>query len=59
MCLTASDIRQLEHIEYSCTRYCLTKVGHAPIIANQNMRNSFVVFWSNGCKQFSHKDYEM
>jgi phenylalanine-4-hydroxylase len=39
----ASDIRQLEHIEYTPGQILFMKAGHAPIIANPNMLNIYVV----------------
>lgn len=57
----ASDIRQLEHIEYTPAPDIIHEAaGHAPIIANPEYAEYLRRFGEIGCKAiFSHKDYEM
>jgi phenylalanine-4-hydroxylase len=40
----ASDIRQLEHIEYTPADIIHEGAGHAPIIAILNMQNTYAVW---------------
>ena len=57
----ASDIRQLEHIEYTPAPDIIHEgAGHAPIIANPEYAEYLRRFGEIGCKAISsHKDYEM
>jgi phenylalanine-4-hydroxylase len=57
----ASDIRQLEHIEYTPAPDIIHEgAGHAPIIANPEYAEYLRRFGEIGCKALSsHKDYEM
>ena len=57
----ASDIRQLEHIEYTPAPDIIHEgAGHAPIIANPEYAEYLRRFGELGCKAISsHKDYEM
>lgn len=57
----ASDIRQLEHIEYTPAPDIVHEgAGHAPIIANPEYAEYLRRFGEIGCKAISsHKDYEM
>ena len=57
----ASDIRQLEHIEYTPAPDIIHEgAGHAPIIANPEYAEYLRRFGEIGCKTISsHKDYEM
>ena len=57
----ASDIRQLEHIEYTPAPDIIHEgAGHAPIIANPEYAAYLRRFGEIGCKAISsHKDYEM
>jgi phenylalanine-4-hydroxylase len=57
----ASDIRQLEHIEYTPAPDIIHEgAGHAPIIANAEYAEYLRRFGEIGCKAISsHKDYEM
>ena len=57
----ASDIRQLEHIEYTPAPDIIHEgAGHAPIIANPEYAECLRRFGEIGCKAISsHKDYEM
>ena len=57
----ASDIRQLEHIEYTPAPDIIHEgAGHAPIIANPEYAEYLRRFGEVGCKAISsHKDYEM
>ena len=57
----ASDIRQLEHIEYTPAPDIINEgAGHAPIIANPEYAEYLRRFGEIGCKAISsHKDYEM
>jgi phenylalanine-4-hydroxylase len=57
----ASDIRQLEHIEYTPAPDIIHEgAGHAPIIANPEYSEYLRRFGEIGCKAISsHKDYEM
>ena len=57
----ASDIRQLEHIEYTPAPDIIHEgAGHAPIIANPEYAEYLRRFGEIGCKAISsHRDYEM
>ncbi|RZJ66360.1 MAG: aromatic amino acid hydroxylase [Flavobacterium sp.] len=57
----ASDIRQLEHIEYTPAPDIIHEgAGHAPIIANPEYAEYLRRFGEIGCKALSsHKDYEL
>ncbi|MFB9110258.1 aromatic amino acid hydroxylase [Flavobacterium gyeonganense] len=57
----ASDIRQLEHIEYTPAPDIIHEgAGHAPIIANPEYAEYLRRFGEIGCKAISsHKDYQM
>jgi phenylalanine-4-hydroxylase len=57
----ASDIRQLEHIEYTPAPDIIHEgAGHAPIIANPEYAEYLRRFGEIGCKAISsHNDYEM
>lgn len=57
----ASDIRQLEHIEYTPAPDIIHEgAGHAPIIANPEYAEYLRRFGEIGCKAISSgKDYEM
>jgi phenylalanine-4-hydroxylase len=57
----ASDIRQLEHIEYTPAPDIIHEgAGHAPIIANPEYAEYLRRFGEIGCKAISsHKDYEL
>lgn len=57
----ASDIRQLEHIEYTPAPDIIHEgAGHAPIIANPEYAEYLRRFGAIGCKAISsHKDYQM
>jgi len=57
----ASDIRQLEHIEYTPAPDIIHEgAGHAPIIANPEYAEYLRRFGEIGCKAISsQKDYEM
>ena len=57
----ASDIRQLEHIEYTPAPDIIHEgAGHAPIIANPEYAEYLRRFGEIGCKAISsNKDYEM
>jgi len=57
----ASDIRQLEHIEYTPAPDIIHEgAGHAPIIANPEYAEYLRRFGEIGCKAISsEKDYEM
>jgi phenylalanine-4-hydroxylase len=56
----ASDIRQLEHIEYTPAPDIIHEgAGHAPIIANLNMQNTYAVLRDRLQSNFFTKDYEM
>ncbi|OCB78096.1 aromatic amino acid hydroxylase [Flavobacterium crassostreae] len=57
----ASDIRQLEHIEYTPAPDIIHEgAGHAPIIANPEYAEYLRRFGQIGCKAISSsKDYEM
>ncbi|MGS2763607.1 aromatic amino acid hydroxylase [Sinomicrobium sp. M5D2P9] len=57
----ASDIRQLEHIEYTPAPDIIHEgAGHAPIIANPEYAEYLRRFGEIGCKAISsRKDYEM
>jgi len=57
----ASDIRQLEHIEYTPAPDIIHEgAGHAPIIANPEYSEYLRRFGEIGCKAISsQKDYEM
>ena len=57
----ASDIRQLENIEYTPAPDIIHEgAGHAPIIANPEYAEYLRRFGEIGCKAISsHKDYEM
>ena len=57
----ASDIRQLEHIEYTPAPDIIQEgAGHAPIIANPEYAEYLRRFGEIGCKAISsHKDYQM
>jgi phenylalanine-4-hydroxylase len=57
----ASDIRQLEHIEFTPAPDIIHEgAGHAPIIANPEYAEYLRRFGAIGCKAISsHKDYEM
>lgn len=57
----ASDIRQLEHIEYTPAPDIIHEgAGHAPIIANPEYAEYLRRFGEIGCKAISsYKDYEM
>lgn len=57
----ASDIRQLEHIEYTPAPDIIHEgAGHAPIIANPEYAEYLRRFGEVGCKAISSaKDYEM
>jgi phenylalanine-4-hydroxylase len=57
----ASDIRQLEHIEYTPAPDIIHEgAGHAPIIANPEYTEYLRRFGEIGCKAISSaKDYEM
>lgn len=59
--IIASDIRQLEHIEYTPAPDIIHEgAGHAPIIANPEYAEYLRRFGEIGCKAISsHKDYEM
>jgi phenylalanine-4-hydroxylase len=49
----ASDIRQLEHIEYSAPDIIHEGAGHAPIIANPEYAEYLRRFGEIGCKAIS------
>ncbi len=57
----ASDIRQLEHIEYTPAPDIIHEgAGHAPIIANPEYAEYLRRFGEIGCKAISsHRDYEL
>ena len=57
----ASDIRQLENIEYTPSPDIIHEgAGHAPIIANPEYAEYLRRFGEIGCKAISsHKDYEL
>ena len=57
----ASDIRQLENIEYTPAPDIIHEgAGHAPIIANPEYAEYLRRFGEIGCKAISsHKDYEL
>ncbi|MBF4494382.1 aromatic amino acid hydroxylase [Flavobacterium sp. MR2016-29] len=57
----ASDIRQLEHIEYTPAPDIIHEgAGHAPIIANPEYAEYLRRFGEIGCKAISsYKDYQM
>jgi phenylalanine-4-hydroxylase len=57
----ASDIRQLEHIEYTPAPDIIHEgAGHAPIIANPEYAEYLRRFGEIGCKAISsHKDYQI
>jgi len=57
----ASDIRQLEHVEYTPAPDIIHEgAGHAPIIANPEYAEYLRRFGEIGCKAISsEKDYEM
>ena len=57
----ASDIRQLEHIEYTPAPDIIHEgAGHAPIIANPEYAEYLRRFGEIGCKAISSaKDYEL
>ncbi|TCN51061.1 aromatic amino acid hydroxylase [Flavobacterium circumlabens] len=57
----ASDIRQLEHIEYTPAPDIIHEgAGHAPIISNPEYAEYLRRFGEIGCKAISsHKDYQM
>ena len=57
----ASDIRQLEHIEYTPAPDIIHEgAGHAPIIANPEYAEYLRRFGEIGCKAISsHRDFEM
>src|SRR5210317_1519355 len=57
----ASDIRQLDHIEYTPAPDIIHEgAGHAPIIANPEYAEYLRRFWEIGCKAISSaKDYEL
>jgi phenylalanine-4-hydroxylase len=57
----ASDIRQLDHIEYTPAPDIIHEgAGHAPIIANPEYAEYLRRFGEIGCKAISsHKDYQM
>jgi phenylalanine-4-hydroxylase len=56
----ASDIRQLEHIEYTAPDIIHEGAGHAPIIANPEYAEYLRRFGEIGCKAISSDtDYQM